>query len=138
MGIQSSINQTLATAGVAATAIKHVANEKDKSGEQLRQLEQEDRLQKEIVDVDRSTLKLHNEELQNKWSYRDLSSQMRQEKNLYKTGKMDEETYIKSRQEAIRQQTLLKKQRLDFELQRQELSRRQSNLQKRLDFLKLM
>lgn len=135
MGIQSSINQTLATAGVAATALKHVANDKDKSSDELKQLEQEDKLQKELVDVDRSTLKLHNEELQNKWNYRDLSSQMRQEKDLYKTGKMDEETYIKSRQEAIRQQTLLKKQRLDFELQRQELSRRQSNLQKRLDLI---
>ena len=135
MGIQSSINQTLATAGVAATALKHVANDKDKSGDELRQLEQEDKIQKELVDVDRNTLKLHNEELQNKWDYRDLSSQMRQEKDLYKTGKMDEETYIKSRQEAIRQQTLLKKQRLDFELQRQELSRRQSNLQKRLDLI---
>lgn len=135
MGIQSSINQTLATAGVAATALKHVANDKDKSSDELKQLEQEDKLQKELVDVDRNTLKLHNEELQNKWNYRDLSSQMRQEKDLYKTGKMDEETYIKSRQEAIRQQTLLKKQRLDFELQRQELSRRQSNLQKRLDLI---
>ncbi len=133
MGIQSSINQALATAGVASTAAKHIQSEKEIKD--ISKLEQEDRLQKEIVDVDRSTLKLHNEELQNKWNYRDLSSQMRQEKDLYKTSKMDEETYIKSRQEAIRQQTLLKKQRLDFELQRQELSRRQSNLQKRLDLI---
>lgn len=136
MGIQSSINQTLATAGVAATAIKHIQNEQDiKENQEVKQLEEQDRLQRKLVDVDRSSLKLSNDELQNKWSYRDLTTQMRQEKELYKTGKMDEESYIKSRQEAIRQQTLLKKQREDFELQRKSLADRQSNLQQRLDLI---
>jgi uncharacterized protein YdaT len=129
MAIQDNINQMIATASAAAFA----SNSMEK--QEISKLEQEDKLQRELVDVDRSSLKLQNDELKNKWEHRDLTSQMRQEKELFKTGKMDEASYIKSRQEAIRQQTLLKKQRQDFELQRKSLADRQSNLQKRLDLL---
>lgn len=129
MAIQDNINQMIATASAAAFA----SNSMEK--QEMSKLEQEDKLQRELVDVDRSSLKLSNDELKNKWEYRDLTSQMRQEKELYKTGKMDEESYIKSRKEAIRQQTLLRKQREDFELQRKSLADRQSNLQQRLDML---
>lgn len=129
MAIQDNINQMIATAGAASFA----SNSLEK--QEIAKLEQEDKLQKELLDVDRSSLKLHNEELQNKWSSRDLSSQMKQDKDLFKTGKMDEASYLKARQEAIRQQKLLKQQRLDFEIQKQGLANRQSNLQQRLDLI---
>ena len=136
MGIQSSINQTLATAGVAATAIKHIQNEQDsKEKQEVKQLEEQDKLQRELVDVDRDELKLSNDELQNKWDSRDLSSKMKQEQTLYRNGKMDEQAYKQSRQEALRQQKLLKQQRLDFELRRQSLVDRKTNLQERLDIV---
>ena len=136
MGIQSSINQALATTGVAATAIKHIQNEQsNKEVQETKKLEQEDKLQRELVDVDRNQLKLQNDELQNKWDMRDLSSKMKSDKDLFKSGKMDEATYFKARQEALRQQKLLRQQRLDFELQREGLTNRQSNLQKRLDMI---
>ena len=136
MGIQSSINQTLATAGVAATAIKHIQNEQDsKEKQEVNKLEQEDKLQRELVDVDRDELKLQNDELKNKWDSRDLSSKMKEEQNLYRNGKMDEQAYKQSRQEALRQQKLLKQQRLDFELRRQSLTESKTNIEQRLDII---
>lgn len=129
MAIQDNINQMIATAGAAAIA----SNSLEKK--EISNLDQEDKLQRELVDVDRNQLKLQNDELQNKWDMRDLSSKMKDDRNLFKTGKMDEATYFKARQEALRQQKLLRQQRLDFELQKQGLTNRQSNLQKRLDMI---
>lgn len=129
MAIQDNINQMIATAGAAAIA----SNSLEKK--EISNLEQEDKLQRELVDVDRNQLKLQNDELQNKWDMRDLSSQMKSDRDLFRSGKMDEATYYKARQEALRQQKLLKQQRLDFQIQREGLTNRQSNLQKRLDMI---
>ena len=129
MAIQDSINQMIATAGAAAIA----SNSLEKK--EINKLEEEDKLQREIVEVDRNQLKLQNDEIKNKWDMRDLSSKMKSDKDLFKSGKMDEATYYKARQEALRQQKLLRQQRLDFELQKEGLTNRQSNLQKRLDMI---
>ena len=129
MAIQDSINQMIATAGAAAIA----SNSLEKK--EINKLEEEDKLQREIVEADRNQLKLQNDELKNKWDMRDLSSKMKSDKDLFKSGKMDEATYYKARQEALRQQKLLRQQRLDFELQKEGLTNRQSNLQKRLDMI---
>lgn len=129
MAIQDNINQMIATASAAAIA----SNSLEKK--EISNLEQEDKLQRELVDVDRNQLKLQNDELKNKWDMRDLSSQMKSDRDLFRSGKMDEATYYKARQEALRQQKLLRQQRLDFELQRKGLTNRQSSLQKRLDMI---
>ena len=136
MGVQSSVNQALTSVGVGAAAVKHLKNEsKMAESKELKQLEEQDKLQGELVEVDRSELKLKNDELQNKWENRDLTAKMREDKELFKSGKMDAESYAKSRKEALRQQQLLKQQRLDFELQRQAITNRQSNIQQRLDLI---